>query len=84
MGIGSVKGVEVGFGFKVPEYTAKEINDEYYLDSDKVKTTTNTSGGILGGMSNGMPILLRMAVKLTRPFQLCKKLLIWKLWKMLK
>lgn len=65
MGIGSVKGVEVGFGFKVPEYTAKEINDEYYLDSGKVKTTTNTSGGILGGMSNGMPILLRMAVKPT-------------------
>lgn len=65
MGIGSVKGVEVGFGFKVPEYTAKEINDEYYLDSDKVKTTTNTSGGILGGMSNGMPIMLRMAVKPT-------------------
>jgi chorismate synthase len=65
MGIGSVKGVEVGFGFKVPEYTAKEINDEYYLDNEKVKTTTNTSGGILGGMSNGMPIMLRMAVKPT-------------------
>jgi len=69
MGIGSVKGVEIGFGFKVPEYTAKEINDEYYLDSEKdsekVKTTTNTSGGILGGMSNGMPIIMRMAVKPT-------------------
>lgn len=65
MGIGSVKGVEIGFGFKVAEYTAKEINDEYYLDSDKIKTTTNTSGGILGGMSNGMPIIIRMAVKPT-------------------
>ncbi len=69
MGIGSVKGVEIGFGFKVPEYTAKEINDEYYMDSEKdsemVKTTTNTSGGILGGMSNGMPIIMRMAVKPT-------------------
>lgn len=65
MGIGSVKGVEVGFGFGVAEYTAREINDEYYLDEGKIKTTTNTSGGILGGMSNGMPIMLRMAVKPT-------------------
>jgi len=65
MGIGSVKGVEVGFGFKAAEYSAKEINDEYYMDQNNVKTTTNTSGGILGGMSNGMPIMLRMAVKPT-------------------
>ncbi len=65
MAIGSVKGVEVGFGFDVVKYTAQEINDEYYMEGEKIKTTTNTSGGILGGMSNGMPIMLRMAVKPT-------------------
>ncbi|HMK54427.1 MAG TPA: chorismate synthase [Methanobacteriaceae archaeon] len=65
MGIGSVKGVEVGFGFKLAKSTASVTNDEYYLEKDQIKTTTNTSGGIVGGISNGMPIVLRMAVKPT-------------------
>jgi len=65
MGIGSVKGVEIGFGFKLAEATASATNDEYYLEKDKIKTTTNTSGGIVGGISNGMPIVARIAVKPT-------------------
>ena len=65
MGIGSVKGVEIGFGFKLAETTASATNDEYYLEKDKIKTTTNTSGGIVGGISNGMPIVARIAVKPT-------------------
>jgi chorismate synthase len=108
MEIGSVKGVEIGFGFDVATSTASEINDEFYVKNkinnkenkydkknndnednknyDKNKknrdnanqynknnnlnnydigTTTNTSGGILGGISNGMPIVTRIAVKPT-------------------
>ena len=109
MGIGSVKGVEIGFGFDVATSTASEINDEFYIknkdnninknennnknnenkdnninkneNNNKNKdnnennktnlsnldigTTTNTSGGILGGISNGMPIITRIAVKPT-------------------
>ncbi|MBI4814229.1 MAG: chorismate synthase, partial [Methanobacterium sp.] len=65
MGIGSVKGVEIGFGFQLAESTASVTNDEYYLEGKEIKTTTNTSGGIIGGISNGMPIVARMAVKPT-------------------
>ena len=75
MEIGSVKGVEIGFGFDVANSTASQINDEYYIkennNSDNninnvnIGTTTNTSGGILGGISNGMPIITRVAVKPT-------------------
>ncbi|MDY9922342.1 chorismate synthase [Methanobacterium sp.] len=65
MGIGSVKGVEIGFGFQLAESTASVTNDEYYLERKEIKTTTNTSGGIIGGISDGMPIVARMAVKPT-------------------
>jgi chorismate synthase len=65
MGIGAVKGVEIGFGFQLAESTASISNDEYYLEGEQIKTTTNTSGGIIGGISNGMPIVARMAVKPT-------------------
>jgi chorismate synthase len=65
MGIGSVKGVEIGFGFDLAHSTASATNDEYYFDGDQVRTSTNTSGGIIGGISNGMPIVVRMAIKPT-------------------
>lgn len=65
MGIGAVKGVEIGFGFQLAESTASATNDEYYLEKKQIKTTTNTSGGIIGGISDGMPIVARMAVKPT-------------------
>lgn len=65
MNIGAVKGVEVGFGFDVARASASEINDEFYYEDGKVYTKTNSSGGILGGISNGMPIITRIAVKPT-------------------
>ena len=65
MNINAVKGVEIGLGFGVATKTAKEINDEFYYERDDVKTKTNNSGGILGGMTNGMPIVSRIAVKPT-------------------
>lgn len=73
MSIGSVKGVEIGFGFKLVEYSASETNDEFYIEKDTIKTTTNTSGGILGGISNGMPLMMRMAVKPTPSISLVQK-----------
>jgi chorismate synthase len=65
MNIGAVKGIEVGLGFESASLTGKEMNDQYYIKDKKIKTETNNSGGILGGMSNGMPIVLRIAVKPT-------------------
>jgi chorismate synthase len=65
MGIGSVKGVEIGVGFLAAQLKGSQMNDEFYVDNDIIKTETNHSGGILGGMSTGMPIMVRMAVKPT-------------------
>ena len=65
MGIGSVKGVEIGVGFKVSELKGSQMNDEFYMDNKIVKTRTNHAGGILGGISTGMSIIARMAVKPT-------------------
>lgn len=65
MGIGSVKGVEIGAGFRSSSLKGSQMNDEFYKDNDKIKTKTNNAGGILGGISNGMPIIARMAVKPT-------------------
>lgn len=65
MGIGSVKGVEIGAGFRSSDLLGSQMNDEFYLENNKVKTKTNSSGGILGGISNGMPIIIKMAVKPT-------------------
>ncbi len=65
MSIGAVKGVEVGAGFEVARKRGSENNDPFYMDGDVIRTITNNSGGILGGISNGMPIVVRAAVKPT-------------------
>jgi chorismate synthase len=69
MEIGSVKGVEFGLGFDVARSTASQINDEFYIKEktalNSIGTVKNSSGGILGGISNGMPIITRVAVKPT-------------------
>ena len=72
MNIGAVKGVEIGLGFDAASKTASEINDEYYIDDNNIKTKTNNSGGIIGGMSNGMPIISRIAVKPTPSISKCQ------------
>ena len=61
------KGVEVGSGFAGPELTGLEHNDAYAWDGDPKTMTTrsNRSGGIQGGISNGMPIDLRLVFKPT-------------------
>lgn len=65
MGIGAVKGVELGIGFKAAGLRGGEMNDEFYMDDGSVRTRTNNAGGILGGISTGMPIVCRVAVKPT-------------------
>jgi chorismate synthase len=61
--IPSVKGVEFGSGFRGSELFGSENNDLYTMKRGKIVTKTNNSGGILGGISNGMPITMRIAFK---------------------
>ena len=63
-GIPAVKGIEFGAGFHAARLKGSQNNDAFYFDG-KVKTRTNHCGGILGGMSNGMPVLFRAAFKPT-------------------
>lgn len=65
MSIGAVKAVEIGDGTSVVNTTGSENNDNFYIDGDAVKKHTNHSGGTLGGMSDGSPILLRASFKPT-------------------
>lgn len=62
----AVKGVEFGDGFGMAGLTGAEANDELYYDaSGQVKAYSNHNGGITGGISNGMPMLFRVAIKPT-------------------
>ena len=61
--IPAVKGVEFGSGFAGSEKFGSENNDPYVIKNGKILTKTNNSGGILGGISNGMPIVFRVAFK---------------------
>lgn len=58
-------GLEFGSGFDVTKKTGSQINDCLYMDGTLIKTKTNNSGGINGGITNGMPIVVRCAVKPT-------------------
>lgn len=65
-GIPAVKGLEFGAGFNCAKMLGSENNDEFYVDEHgHVVTRTNFHGGILGGISSGMPITLRVAFKPT-------------------
>jgi len=63
--IPGVKGVEFGSGFNIALMKGSEANDEYYLHDGNIRTHTNNNGGILGGITNGMPIIFRVAFKPT-------------------
>lgn len=64
-GIPAVKGIEFGAGFAAADLRGSENNDSFVMDGDTVRTRTNLHGGILGGISSGMPILFRAAFKPT-------------------
>ena len=64
-GIPAVKGIEFGNGFAAAGLRGSQNNDSFYFDDGQVRTRTNNSGGILGGITSGMPLVLRAAIKPT-------------------
>lgn len=64
-GIPAIKGIEFGAGFESARMLGSENNDDFTNDNGKIKTATNNHGGILGGISSGMPIVFRCAIKPT-------------------
>jgi chorismate synthase len=65
LGIGAVKGVEVGAGFAVKDTTGSQNNDQMRAEKGKVVFQSNNAGGITGGLSTGQPIIVRLTVKPT-------------------
>lgn len=65
LSIPATKGFEVGSGFSGTTLTGADHNDYFYMEGEKVRTHTNHSGGVQGGISNGEPILFRVAFKPT-------------------
>ncbi len=63
--IPAVKGVEFGSGFRAAREKGSENNDPFVIENDKLVTSSNNAGGILGGISNGMPLIVRVAIKPT-------------------
>jgi chorismate synthase len=65
MSLPATKGFEIGSGFAGTLLTGREHNDEFFMEGDRLRTRTNNSGGIQGGISNGEDILMRVAFKPT-------------------
>ena len=64
-GIPAVKGIEFGLGFEVSRLRGSQVNDPFTVEDGRVRTKTNRAGGILGGVTDGMPIVFRAAFKPT-------------------
>ncbi len=63
--IPGIKGIEFGAGFSFADMKGSEANDPFRMNGDRIVTSSNHNGGINGGITNGMPILFRCAVKPT-------------------
>ncbi len=74
-GVPAVKGVEFGAGFGIAEMRGSKANDCYEIKDGKIVTKTNNNGGILGGLTNGMPIVVRAALKPTPSISAAQKTL---------
>ncbi len=64
-GVPAVKGVQFGLGFDFASQNGADVNDGYRMNGDKVELITNNNGGVIGGMTNGAPIILSVAIKPT-------------------
>ena len=64
-GIPAVKGVQFGLGFDFASANAGDVNDEYCINDGKVALMSNNNGGVLGGMTDGAPVVLSVAIKPT-------------------
>jgi chorismate synthase len=64
-GVPAVKGVEFGVGFEAAKMRGSENNDSYVMSDGEIEASTNNAGGIFGGLSSGMPLVVRVAVKPT-------------------
>ena len=64
-GIPAIKGIEFGAGFAASAMRGSENNDPFCIEGGEIKTETNNCGGILGGITNAMPVVFRAAVKPT-------------------
>ncbi len=64
-GIPAVKGIEFGAGFAAAKMRGSECNDAFCISRGRIKTETNNHGGALGGITSGMPIIMRAAIKPT-------------------
>ena len=63
--IPAVKGIEFGLGFGFADKTGSQVNDQMYIDDGVVRCYTNNNGGVLGGITNGMPVVFRVVIKPT-------------------
>lgn len=64
-GVPAVKGVEFGLGFGFADKRASEVNDQYEIKNGRVSTLSNNNGGVLGGMTDGAPLSVSVAIKPT-------------------
>jgi len=71
--IPSVKGIEFGEGFNITRMRGLLANDSYYINEKKIQTKSNNNGGIIGGITTGMPVVFRTAIKPTPSISLLQE-----------
>ena len=64
-GVPAVKGVQFGLGFDFAKANGSSVNDQYKINDGKVVLCTNNNGGVVGGMTNGAPVIVSVAIKPT-------------------